>query len=512
MSDGKLKLRPRLHDGGLEQELVAIFGAGAVSGRTEERIAYGRDLWPRGHLWMRQGRVPYPADWVVWPSTERQLVQLVELANRRRVPLVPYGAGSGVCGGTVPVQGGVMVDLKRMSAILAVEERSLLVRAQAGILGQVLETHLNARGLTMGHFPSSIYCSTLGGYLATRSAGQLSTRYGKIEDMTLGLKAVLASGEIYETRAAPRSATGPDLLQLLVGSEGTLGIITEGLMRVHRMPQSRRFRGVMFNEIEAGMEAIRLVLQKGLRPAAVRLYDELDTFIVGAKPREAEKKGFAAFLSRIQKSVEYRMLAWPEVVGFFEKMLGGKCLLVLTFEGAAEMTRLEESLALEVCAEAGGRDLGPEPGKHWWEHRYDVSYRQSPLLEEGYFVDTFEVAATWEHLSTLYRNVRQALSGKVVVMAHFSHAYAEGCSIYFTFAGKGADEAATEALYEEVWRVAMQAALASGATLSHHHGVGLSKAAFMRQQLGAGLDMLKAIKKALDPNGILNPGKLGVSE
>ncbi|MBI3890065.1 MAG: FAD-binding oxidoreductase, partial [Candidatus Wallbacteria bacterium] len=153
-----------------------------------------------------------------------------------------------------------------------------------------------------------------------------------------------------------------------------------------------------------------------------------------------------------------------------------------------------------------------EPGKHWWEHRYDVSYRQSPLLEEGYFVDTFEVASTWEHLPTLYRNVRQTLAGKVVVMAHFSHAYVEGCSIYFTFAGKGSDETATEALYEEVWRLAMETALASGATLSHHHGVGMSKAAFMGRQLGVGLEMLKKIKKALDPNDILNPGKLGVSE
>ncbi|MBI3893898.1 MAG: FAD-binding oxidoreductase [Candidatus Wallbacteria bacterium] len=512
MSLPTLTLRPRIHDGGLEKELLAIFGEGAVSGRVEERIAYSRDLWPRGHLWMRQGRVPYPADWVVWPTAEQQLVRLVEMANRLRVPLVPYGAGSGVCGGTVPVHGGVMVDLKRMSSILSLEERSMLVRAQGGILGQVLETHLNARGFTMGHFPSSIYCSSLGGYLATRSAGQLSTRYGKIEDMVIGLKAVLASGEVYETRAAPRHATGPDLLQLLVGSEGTLGIITEGTMRLHRVPESRRFRGVMFNDIEGGMEAIRLILQKELRPAAVRLYDELDTFIVGGKSKQKEKKGFAAFLSKVQKSVEYRMLAWPELVGFFEKMLGGSCLLVLAFEGPGELTRLEESLALELCAGLGGRDLGPEPGKHWWEHRYDVSYRQSPLLEEGYFVDTFEVASTWDHLPTLYRNVRQALAGKVVVMAHFSHAYVEGCSIYFTFAGKGGDETATEALYEEVWRLAMETALASGATLSHHHGVGMSKAAFMGRQLGSGLDMLKKIKKALDPNDILNPGKLGFSE
>ncbi len=505
-----MKLRSPVHPSVTESDLTRIFGQDRVSRRSVDRITYSRDLWPRGMLWSRQGRVPHPPDWIVWPEKEEQIVQLLDLANRKKVPIIPYGAGSGVCGGTVPIQGGIILDLKRMTRVLEVKGDSLLATAECGINGQVFETELNRRGFTMGHFPSSIYCSTLGGWIATRSAGQLSTRYGKIEDMVLGVRAVLASGEIYQTRITPRRATGPDLVQLLVGSEGTLGVLTQGTVRIHRLPESRRFRGIMFQDVESGMETIRQVLQQGLRPAAVRLYDELDTFLVGSKKRKKPKNGLAAVIGRVQKTLEHQMIAWPELVGYLEKWIGGRCLLIFTFEGQTEMTRLEDALALECCESNGGRDLGPGPARHWWDHRYDVSYQQSALLEKGYFVDTFEVATTWEHLPRLYRQVREALSGRVVVMAHFSHAYPEGCSIYFTFAGRGSDETETEALYEEVWNLAMEAAMSANSTLSHHHGVGLSKAPFMGRELGPGLGMLRKIKAALDPNGILNPGKLGM--
>ncbi len=460
-------------DAAVLQALSSLFGE-RLSTRKTDRIAYHRDLFPGAQLTVREGDVMYWPDAIVWPETVQDVAALLRLANERRIPVLPCGAGSSVVGGVVPVRGGVICDLKRMNRVVHVDEKSLLFTAEAGIIGEDLERELNAQGYTLGHFPSSIYCSTLGGWLATRSAGQMSTRYGKIEDMIVSLEAVCPSGRVIQTKATPRSATGPDIDQLLVGSEGTLGIITRATMRMHHLPEERRFMGVVFDSVEEGLEAIRLIMRTGVRPAVVRLYDTLDT---------------ALALSSLGLEVDGN-------------------LLILGFEGRKRLVETEMNIARRYLTV--GKDLGEEPGRWWYEHRYKVSYKQSIILSGTHMVlDTCEVGGTWSNILDVYHAVQKALDGYVTVLAHFSHAYANGINIYFSFVGD-AGEKPPVPFYEEMWKRALDAVVAAGGSISHHHGIGLLKAPWLRQELGSLFDVFVALKKELDPNNILNPGKMGL--
>ena len=461
----------------LFNRLRDLLGPKKVSRSMLDQISYSRDLWPLGMLWMRHGKIPYKPDFIVWPETTEEVSKLMRLCNESRVPLVPFGAGSGVCGGAIPTQGGIVCDMKKMNRVESINDKSLLCTVQTGIIGEHLERKLAHRGFTLGHFPSSIYCSTLGGYLAGRSAGQLSTKYGKIEDMVVSLQAVLPSGEIVHTRTAPRTATGPNFNQLLVGSEGTLGLITRATLRIRPAPEGRVFFSTTFPDVPTGCKAIRKVLQGGVTPAVVRLYDETDTALSMA-------------------AIEYED--------------AGGCLLNLIFEGWPRRCELEAQMAKEICAGLGGKELGSAPAEHWWKHRYAISYRQSTILSaQDMIVDTIEVATTWTNLMNLYETMRAALVPHMTVLAHFSHAYREGCSIYFTIVGKAESMPDTE-LYEKVWEEALNACIAAGGAISHHHGVGILKARWMERQWGPWMKIYAGIKRRLDPNNILNPHKMGL--
>jgi alkyldihydroxyacetonephosphate synthase len=460
-------------DPALADALTTIFPADRLSATIPDRIAYARDLWPMGQFWARQGVFPHPPDAIVWPEAVGEIVALLRLANARRFPVIPMGAGSGVCGGTLAHRGGVILDLKRMKRVRHLDEASLLVTAEAGIIGQHLEEWLNGRGYTLGHFPSSIYCSSFGGWIATRSAGQLSTKYGKIEDMVMGIEGVLPDGTVFASKVSPRTAAGPRLDQLLVGSEGTLAVITAATARVRPVAEARRFAGYVYEDVHAGLEAIRKVMRQGLDPAAVRLYDETDT---------------ALSLSALGL----------DATG---------CLLVLVFEDVAGLCDVKADLADAICRAGGGRALGPGPGEHWFKHRYDISYKQSHVYQAGMMVDTIEVATTWSNLDRLYDAMRASIGERMTCLAHFSHVYPEGGSIYFTFVGPPGEEGDIET-YRSVWNDAMNACVKMGATITHHHGVGLLKAPWMKDEHGPLIEMYHAVKRALDPNNILNPGKL----
>jgi len=493
----------------VRRELVSIFGEAGVSSADAERIAYSQDRWPLGLIWTRAGKVPYPPDAVVWPERTEQVSALLRLANRLDLPVVPYGGGSGVCGGTVPVRGGIVLDLKRMDRVLSLREEALLLEVEAGALGQPLEEAVNRRGYTLGHFPSSMACSTVGGWLAARSAGQLSTKYGKIEDLCVGLEAVLPAGDVVVARPVPRAATGPDWKQLLIGSEGTLGVITKAWLRVAPAPDARAFRSFRFPTVDAGLRAIRETLRRGLRPAAVRLYDPMDTLVGVA----GGQKGGGAVGSAIRELVDRAkslLLAHPQIAPLVERFAGGGCHSVFVFEGDRDLVELEEAAVARIAAAAGGEDRGPAPAERWYGHRYDISFKQSAVFHEGAFVDTMEVVAPWDVLPRLYEAVKGAVSGLAVALAHFSHAYPEGCSIYFTFAAACETDAASESRYREIWDAALTACLGAGGTISHHHGIGLSKARFMERELGGFLAAYRAVKRALDPRNILNPGKMGL--
>jgi len=536
----------------LRRELEAVCGPRRVSMKDADLDVYARDMWPRLLLARRDGVPPaHRPHAVVWPESVREVAALVRLARELRVPIVPYGGGSGVCGGAVPLFGGITIDLKRMDRLRSVGREDLLVDVDAGLSGERFERELARRGYTFGNFPSSIYCSTVGGWLATRAAGQLSTKYGKVEDRVAGLTVVTGRGDVIETDGPSRALRGPNWTQLLLGSEGTLGVITSARLRVAPAPQLRLYRGFEIESVAAGVEAIRRVMQRGLRPSVVRLYDELDTLMnamggeshgeVGEEahafapaplpgegavphlprqaPREQGAVGRLLALARgrgaLRREVMGAALDHSRLVNrvfgaVAEKVARRGCRMVIGLDGARLRTEVEAALVFREIEAAGGKDKGEEPGRDWLAHRYAVSYRMSPAFRDGAFVDTMEVASSWERLMDLYHSVRAAIGQHAVVMAHFSHAYPDGCSIYFTFAGHGTNRAGAEALYDAIWRDGLDAATRVGGTISHHHGVGMLKADHMAGEHREAMAILGALKESLDPDGLMNPGKLGL--
>lgn len=476
-----------------------------LSESEPDTALYAHDLWPRHLIELRAGRpaAERPSA-VAWPESADEVAQLVELANQERFELLPFGAGSGVCGGIAPSARSLIVDTKRLARV-TLDETGPTVWADAGVLGIDLERMLGLSGYTTGHFPSSIVCSTVGGWAATRSAGQCSGRYGKIEDMVVGLECVLGNGCV---ATLSRHVHGRDLLPLFVGSEGTLGVITRVGMRLHVAPALRLFRAFAFPDLGAGMQALRAIYQAGLRPAVARLYDALDSALSRRGARKGQQQG-SARSHRLRKAAAAHALGFPRLfnraVRLLERSPLAECTLVIVVEGPDEEA-LEQTLAIErLCTSRGASSLGEGPARHWFEHRYSVSFRQSQVFRMGAFNDTFEVAAPWSLLAGVHRAVRDALSEHALVLSHVSHSYPDGASIYFTFVG--AVESARELeRYDAAWHGALGAALAAGATLSHHHGIGRSKAAALASELGRAGPLLSALRRALDPGGVLNPG------
>jgi alkyldihydroxyacetonephosphate synthase len=502
---GLLQVKPSA----LPEAVLARLAAICEASRADaERIAYSQDRWPQALLWNQEGKVPYPPDAVVWPRSTAEVAAVVRVAVEAGVAVVPYGAGSGVCGGTVPLRGGIALDLKRMNRLVEIRDESLLCEAEAGINGQHLEDALNRRGYTLGHFPSSIYTSCLGGWLAARSAGQASTKYGKVEDMCAGLEAVLPSGKVAVAKPFPRGAVGPDWRQVLIGSEGTLGVITRAWMRIAPMPDARRFLTYRFPSVKAGLRAIRMVLRRGFRPAVVRLYDPLDT-LVGVSGGGGTKGPIAEAAKHLFEAGRRRLLDHPEFGPLLDAFVGG-CHAVFVCEGDRDLVDVEARAIASEARAVGAEDRGEGPARHWMEHRYDVSYKGIPVWRSGAFVDTMEVAAPWDRIEPMYDAVRAALLSHAVTLAHFSHAYPDGCSIYFTFAAGADTTADLERRYQAAWKAGLEATLAAGGTISHHHGVGMAKAAYMERELGGFLDLYRSVKKAADPQNLFNPGKMGL--
>ena len=425
------------------------------------------DLWPLGLMRARAGEAR-PEVEVVRPASFDEVREVLRSGRR----IVPLGGGSGVCGAAQPGPADLVLDLRNLDR-LEIDEANLLVRAQAGANGMDLERRLNERGLTLGHFPSSLPVATVGGLVSTRSSGQESTRYGSVEDMLLGLTVALPDGALAEAREVPRSAVGPALHQLFCGAEGGLGVVLEAVFRVHRLPEAVVGRGWRLADVDAGLDCCREVLQRGLQPLVVRLYDPEDSLLQG------ETDG---------------------------------CLLVTAAAGPRALAEAEAAVLASVVEAAGGEALGVQPWERWLKHRFDLSAeRLRDLLEPpGSYVDTIEVAATWTALPGLYRTVKDHLSAVAqLALCHFSHPSAQGACAYFTFAGSAADEAAAEATYREAWRGTMEATLAQGATISHHHGVGRVRAPWVRDELKGWLPVWEAVRGALDPAGRMNPGAMG---
>ena len=468
-------------DGDLARRLAEV--CDSVSDLDEDRAEAGRDWWPVAIGWAAAGAVPSRPALVARPTDTAQVSAVLALCDDARVPVTPAGGRSGVCGASVPLFGGVALDLCGLDGITDVDDTSLVADLRAGTFGPDVESGLrDGHGLTLGHWPQSMDLSTVGGWLACRGAGQYSNRYGKIEDMVLGLEVVLADGRIVHTGGrGPRSATGPDLTQLFVGSEGTLGVITEGRFRVHPVPTGEGRRAFGFASFADGLDACRHILRRGATPAVLRLYD-------------ATESG--------------RNFDQPDT----------NVLVVLD---EADPALVDATLGVVDAECAGAAVLDDGLVDRWLTHRNDVS-ALAPLWRAGVVVDTVEVAGRWATLPGLYDAVVGALGrvpGTLAASSHQSHAYTDGACLYFTFAGRPPEErrqytAAHDAwvadYYRRAWDEVSRATLDAGGALSHHHGIGINRGRFLADALGGAFDVLASLKAALDPHGILNPGKLGL--
>jgi alkyldihydroxyacetonephosphate synthase len=435
-----------------------------------------RDWWPGAMAWATEGQVAALAGAVARPASAEEVSAVLALCDEARVPVTAAAGRSGVCGASVPVHGGVVLDLTGLAGIVGVDATSRVLDVAAGTFGDVLEHDLRTdHGATLGHWPQSVALSTVGGWLACRSAGQLSGRYGKIEDIVLGLDVVLADGRQVTTGGWPRAAVGPDLTQVFVGSEGTLGVITGARLRLHPAPRDEQRGAWQLDSFAAGLDVMRRVVQRGATPAVLRLYD----------PAEADRTYHT----------------------------GTDALLLVLDEGDPTLVSATMAVVAEECAAGASpaRPSDPAHVAHWLERRNDVAALEA-LTSQGYTVDTMEVSGSWADLPTIYGATVEALlgvEGTIAAGAHQSHSYPSGGCLYFTFAGR-VEPDRRDAYYRALWDAGQRTVLAHGGALSHHHGVGLNRARFVREALGPAFDVLAATKAALDPRGILNPGKLGL--
>lgn len=493
------------------KKVEEVVGPDAYSSKDLDRFNYSRDSNFKSTIQIKYNKVECLPDLIVWPDSVDKVQKLVKIAIRHRIPVVPFGAGSGVCGGTVPVKGGMVIDLKRMHHLLKVDTSNLLAEVETGMMGMHLENELERKGFTLGHFPASILCASVGGYLAARSAGQKSSRYGKIEDMVCNLEVVTGKGEIVQTNNVA-NRDGIDLNHIFLGSEGTLGLITKATLRIFPQPEERIFRGIRFKDIKTGMEAIRRIMQSGIKPAVIRLYDELDSLLFFTSTKSSSGFKLPSIFYDFQKTVKFQSLKsaliLPRGANVLTKLISTGCVLILMNEGNPRLIAEEQKVVMEISRALGGKDLGEEPGRHWYEHRYSISYNASPLFDSDIFTDTIEMSATWDKLLILYEKMTEALSPHAMIMAHLSHVYTDGGAFYFTFLAplKGLNK--SEQLFDCIWDTALETCQKVGGAISHHHGVGRLKAKYMADEWGDGISLFKTFKDLYDPHRIMNPGKL----
>lgn len=471
--------------------------------RTRILHTYGKSY--RDLIRLRRGDIPHPPDAVVFPANEDQVVQVINFCAQNDLAVIPFGGGTSVVGG-VEARGErvtISLDLAHLNRVISIDEVSQTATLEAGMLGPAIENELNARGFTLGHLPQSFEFSTLGGWIATRGAGLTSTGYGKIEALTQSVRVATPQG-IIETRAVPATAAGPSLLQLLIGSEGTLGVITSATMRIRRLPKTRDYRALLFKKFSDGVAAIRAMMQSGIVPAVVRLSDEDETRTLRVFAMREGVSGWKEFVQRIGLQI-------LSARGYsFEN----GALMILGFEDDPNAGR-----GVAICKAHGAFDLGHGIANDWLRDRYETPYLRDVLLDRGVLVDTLETATTWANLERLHevlaqtiRDATRATGSPALVMTHVSHCYRDGASLYVTFLARmSTDQAIMQ--WEAIKRAATECIMANGGTLSHHHGVGYEHAAWLKREHGAvGMETLRTLKNALDPNNVMNPGKWLASE
>jgi alkyldihydroxyacetonephosphate synthase len=484
----QVRLRPSALSSGDRDGLAAVVGAEYCSVDDRGRLLRAGGKSTLDLLRRKDSGVQDAPDAVLLPGDEDDIAAILHYCAQRSIAVVPFGGGTSVVGGLDPIRGDfkavVSLDLRRLNELHALDEVSGEAELGAGLTGPEAERLLGERGFSLGHFPQSFQFATIGGFAATRSSGQDSAGYGRFNDMVRGLRAVTPAG-VLDLGRAPESAAGPDLRQLLIGSEGVFGIITRVRVRVHPAPEATRYEAWSFPDFATGADALRAVVQTGTGPTVIRLSDEAETGV---------------------------NLATTENIG--EQQITGGCLAVTVFEGTSEHAESRHAETRALLAARGGTSLGEAPARAWEHGRFGAPYLRDSLLSAGALCETLETATNWSNVPALKAAVTEALTSSLaesgtpaLVLCHISHVYPTGASLYFTVvAGQRGNPI-------EQWRKAKIAAsdamMRTGATITHHHAVGADHRPWMRDEVGdLGVAVLRAVKATLDPAGILNPGKL----
>jgi alkyldihydroxyacetonephosphate synthase len=497
---GAVQLTPSTLSEPVSAALREIVGAEGVRDDHTERVLHAAGKGYPDLIRLRAGQPEGAPDAVIRPTDREQLRAVLDRCAEHSVAVVPWGGGTSVVGGVAPLRGSnaavVALDMGSMAQVLELDRKSRIVTVQAGIRAPALERELAASGFTLGHFPQSFQYVSLGGCAATRSAGQASSGYGRIEQMVLGLRFAAPAGD-FELAAVPASAAGPELRRLLVGSEGTLGVIDELALRVRPAPRERVYEGVFFTDFAAGVKVLRELAQQHVSPDVARLSDEAETRMSLALAGAGGVKG------RLGR-------AYIGLRGY-----GEGCVAILGFEGEAQEVAARRKGALELARRGGGLLLGRSPGEAWRKGRFSAPYLRDELLTQGVMVETLETATRWSNLQALHSKVSTAISDALsaegtpgLVMCHVSHLYETGASLYFTFIARQREGAELEQ-WATVKRAASAAIVQGGGTITHHHAVGRDHAPWLEDEIGReGIAALRALKDELDPTGIMNPGKL----
>ena len=460
----------------VKAKLVEILGTENVSDNEIDLFAYSRDTALINTNWTLQGVLVSKPDFITWPETRENISAVLKLANEEKIPVIPFAEGSGVVGGALAIRGGIILDMKKFNKILEINDIDLTVTVESGVNGMNLERYLNAKGYTSGHIPQSLYTSSVGGWIAHKAAGQFSTKYGKIEDIVMGMEVILPKGDLIEFKPIARASTGPQLDKFFIGNEGTIGIVTKATLKIWPYPEKRALISYAFPSIEDSLEATRHVLRQQIYPAVMRIYDADETERHFGHIKEAK----------------------------------GKVMVVFVCEGIERLVDLEVLITRETCEKFNGTECGEEPVEHWFETRFKVTDTSStPTFKMVY--DTIEIGFLWDKAAEMYHAVVEAtknVKGIVLITAHVSHFYPNGVGFYFTFAGIPPEGKSDFDYYKEVWNTIVKTVEDSGGSFGHHHGVGINRSGWMPVEWGKSFETLKAIKKLLDPNNILNPGKI----
>jgi len=492
----------------LLNELAEAVGADYARQDDLERIVhtYGKSV--RDLLRLRAGDIPRIPDVVVYPANEAEVQLIVDHAVAADAVIIPYGGGSNIAGSlhapedeNRPV---ISVDLGRMNQVIEIDEESGLARIQSGAQGPDLEKQLIDQGWTLGHYPDSFTHSTLGGWVATRSSGMQSDKYGDIADIARGMRVVMP-GKVLEVRPLPHTSTGPSVREMVLGSEGRLGVITEVTVQVHRIPEVRVILGYLFPSWEAGLAAMQEISTSDAHPSITRVSDAKETRFSFATRKKSSKISISSLISKgLMKVLERRGWNLDEV-----------CLSFIGYEGGKAHVARQKKIVKDIVSEHGGILLGKGPGELYDQKKFDTPYIRDFLLDRGAIGDVSETAAPWSKLLPLYRNVMTAAEKVYAqlgvtgwIMCHLSHSYHSGACLYFTFAFKhdGVDPLSQ---YEPLKNAIQQAFVDSDGTLSHHHAVGTEHAAWLEQDISApGVHMIDGLFTAMDPGRNFNPGKI----